>query len=143
RGRCGIINWVYLLGHPGQIHRRRSTSQPLRVQTKTPALGKRNLMNIVIESWFDVVAAILLVLGTLLSAVAGFGLLRYPDVLSPMHAATKPQVLGLFLVLAGLGFPLKIWTVVLVLIVAWFVHLLNAPVSAHLLGRARYVWHDV
>src|SRR5699024_2686249 len=45
RGRCGIINWVYLLGHPGQIHRRRSTSQPLRVQTKTPALGKRNLMN--------------------------------------------------------------------------------------------------
>src|SRR5699024_8449420 len=111
RGRCGITNWVYLLGHPDHIHRRRITSQQLRVQTKIPALVKLNLMNIVLESWVDVVAAILLVLGTLLSAVAGFGLLRYPDVLSRMHAATNPQVLGLFLVLAGLGFALKTWAV--------------------------------
>lgn len=91
----------------------------------------------------DIVAAILFVLGTLLSAVAGFGLLRFPDVLSRMHAATKPQVLGLFLALAGLGFALKTWAVVPVLIVAWLAQLITAPVSAHLVGRATYRSHHL
>lgn len=91
----------------------------------------------------DIVAAILLVVGTLLSAVAGFGLLRFPDVLSRMHAATKPQVLGLFLTLAGLGFALKTWAVVPVLIVAWLMQLITAPVSAHLVGRATYRSHHL
>lgn len=100
-------------------------------------------MEIVVDSWMDVVAAILLVLGTLLSAVAGFGLLRYPDVLSRMHAATKPQVLGLLLALAGLGFALKTWAVVPVLIVAWLMQLITAPVSAHLVGRATYRSHHL
>lgn len=100
-------------------------------------------MEIIVDSWMDVVAAILLVLGTLLSAVAGFGLLRYPDVLSRMHAATKPQVLGLFLALAGLGFALKTWVVVPVLIVAWLMQLITAPVSAHLVGRATYRSHHL
>ncbi|GAA4117788.1 monovalent cation/H(+) antiporter subunit G [Enteractinococcus coprophilus] len=100
-------------------------------------------MEITYDSWMDIVAAILLVLGTLLSAVAGFGLLRFPDVLSRMHAATKPQVLGLFLALAGLGFALKTWVVVPVLIVAWLMQLITAPVSAHLVGRATYRSHHL
>lgn len=100
-------------------------------------------MEITVESWMDIVAAILFVLGTLLSAVAGFGLLRFPDVLSRMHAATKPQVLGLFLALAGLGFALKTWAVVPVLIVAWLAQLITAPVSAHLVGRATYRSHHL
>lgn len=100
-------------------------------------------MDITYDSWMDIVAAILLVLGTLLSAVAGFGLLRFPDVLSRMHAATKPQVLGLFLALAGLGFALKTWAVVPVLIVAWLMQLITAPVSAHLVGRATYRSHHL
>ncbi len=100
-------------------------------------------MELTYDSWMDVVAAILLVLGTLLSAVAGFGLLRFPDVLSRMHAATKPQVLGLFLALAGLGFALETWAVVPVLIVAWVMQLITAPVSAHLVGRATYRSHHL
>lgn len=100
-------------------------------------------MDITVDSWLDVVAAVLLVLGTGLSAVAGFGLLRYPDVLSRMHAATKPQVLGLFLALAGLGFALQTWTVVPVLLVAWLMQLVTAPVSAHLVGRATYRSHHL
>lgn len=100
-------------------------------------------MEITIDSWMDIVAAILLVLGTLLSAVAGFGLLRYPDVLSRMHAATKPQVLGLLLALAGMGFALRTWTVVPVLIIAWLAQLITAPVSAHMVGRATYRSHHL
>lgn len=95
-------------------------------------------MEITFDSWMDVVAAVLLVLGTSLSAVAGFGLLRFPDVLSRMHAATKPQVLGLLLALAGLAFALQSWVVVPVLLVAWLMQLITAPVSAHLVGRATY-----
>lgn len=100
-------------------------------------------MELTYDSWMDIVAAILLILGALLSAVAGFGLLRYPDVLSRMHAATKPQVLGLFLVLAGLAFALKTWVVIPVLIVAWLMQLITAPVSAHLVGRATYRSHHL
>lgn len=100
-------------------------------------------MEITYDSWMDIVAAILLVLGTLLSGVAGLGLFRYPDVLSRMHAATKPQVLGLLLALAGLGFALRSWVVVPVLIVAWLAQLVTAPVSAHMVGRATYRSHHL
>jgi len=100
-------------------------------------------MSITVDSWTDLVGAILLVLGTLQSAIAGFGLLRYPDVLSRMHAATKPQVFGLLLALAGLGLALGTWLVVPVLIVAWLMQLVTAPVSAHLVGRATYRSHHL
>lgn len=100
-------------------------------------------MSVTFDSWMDLVGAILLVFGTSLSAVAGFGLLRYPDVLSRMHAATKPQVLGLLLALAGLGLTVGSWTVVPVLIVAWLMQLITAPVSAHMVGRATYRSHHL
>src|SRR5699024_12806366 len=100
-------------------------------------------MSITVDSWMDLIGAILLVLGTLQSGIAGFGLLRYPDVLSRMHAATKPQVFGLLLALAGLGFALGTWAVVPVLLVAWLMQLITAPVSAHLVGRATYRSHHL
>ena len=100
-------------------------------------------MEMTFDSWMDIVTVILLVLGASLSAVAGLGLLRYPDVLSRMHAATKPQVLGLLLALAGLGFALRTWTVVPVLLVAWLAQLITAPVSAHMVGRATYRSHHL
>ena len=51
----------------------------------------------------DGVAAACLTAGALLTLVAALGILRFPDVLTRMHSATKPQVLGLLLVLVGLG----------------------------------------
>jgi multicomponent Na+:H+ antiporter subunit G len=55
----------------------------------------------------DVAAAACLVLGALLALIAAVGILRFPDVLTRMHSATKPQVLGLLLVLLGLGLRLR------------------------------------
>jgi multicomponent Na+:H+ antiporter subunit G len=55
-----------------------------------------------------------------------------------MHAATKPQVLGLFLLLAALGLQMRTWWVWPVLVVAWLFQLLTVPVSAHMVGRAGY-----
>lgn len=90
------------------------------------------------DTIIDIVAGVFMILGCLMSLAAGIGLLRFPDLLSRMHAATKPQVLGLFLLLSALGLELRSWAVVPVLLLAWIVQLLTAPVSAHMVGRAGY-----
>lgn len=90
------------------------------------------------DTVIDAVSAVLMILGALMSLAAAVGLLRFPDLLSRMHAATKPQVLGLFLLLASIGLQLRTWWVWPVLLVAWIFQLLTAPVSAHMVGRAGY-----
>jgi len=55
----------------------------------------------------DVAAAACLVIGALLTLIAAIGILRFPDLLTRMHSATKPQVLGLLVVLVGLGLRLR------------------------------------
>lgn len=90
------------------------------------------------ESVIDAVSAVFMVTGALMSLAAAVGLLRFPDLMSRMHAATKPQVLGLFLLLAALGLQMRIWWVWPVLLVAWLFQLLTVPVSAHMVGRAGY-----
>ncbi|WP_263428406.1 monovalent cation/H(+) antiporter subunit G [Arthrobacter sp. NicSoilB8] len=79
-----------------------------------------------------------MIVGALMSLAAAVGLLRFPDLMSRMHAATKPQVLGLFLLLAALGLQMRSWWVWPVLVVAWLFQLLTVPVSAHMVGRAGY-----
>ena len=86
----------------------------------------------------DGIAAVLLILGASLSTIAGLGLVRFPDQLSRMHAGTKPQVLGLLLMLLSLAFAWRAWVWVPVLVLAWVLQMLTAPVSAHLVGRASY-----
>ena len=42
----------------------------------------------------DTVAAVLVLGGSALALTAAIGVVRFPDTLSRMHAASKPQVLG-------------------------------------------------
>ncbi|MGJ9403031.1 monovalent cation/H(+) antiporter subunit G [Arthrobacter sp. KK5.5] len=86
----------------------------------------------------DVVSAVFLVVGALMSFAAGIGMLRFPDLLSRMHAATKPQVLGLLLMLTAVGLQMGSWSVAPALFLAWMLQLLTAPVSAHMVGRSGY-----
>ncbi|MGO4805849.1 monovalent cation/H(+) antiporter subunit G [Arthrobacter sp. 2MCAF15] len=90
------------------------------------------------DTVIDSVSAVFMVTGALMSLGAAVGLLRFPDLMSRMHAATKPQVLGLFLLLAALGLQMRTWWVWPVLVVAWLFQLLTVPVSAHMVGRAGY-----
>jgi multicomponent Na+:H+ antiporter subunit G len=86
----------------------------------------------------DVIAAVCFVCGALLALIAAIGVLRLPDLLSRMHAATKPQVLGLILVLAGLGFRLReVEAIGLLALVALF-QLTTSPVANHMVGRASF-----
>ena len=91
-----------------------------------------------VDAVIDAVTAVFLVVGALMSLGAAVGLLRFPDLMSRMHAATKPQVLGLFLLLAAIGLQMRTWWVWPVLLVAWIFQLLTVPVSAHMVGRAGY-----
>lgn len=90
------------------------------------------------DAVIDAVSAVFMVLGAVMSLGAAIGLLRFPDLMSRMHAATKPQVLGLFLLLCAVGLQLRTWWVWPVLAVAWIFQLLTVPVSAHMVGRAGY-----
>ena len=85
----------------------------------------------------DIASAACLILGALLSLSAGVALIRFPDLLSRMHAATKPQVLGLLLVLIGCGLRLRdpVHITTLVLVAAF--QLATAPVAAPQLGPGR------
>lgn len=78
---------------------------------------------------------ILLTLGALVMAITAVGLLRFPDLLTRMHVATKPQVLGMVLMLGGLGFVLGESRVAWTLLLVVFIMLIASPVAAHMVGR--------
>lgn len=86
----------------------------------------------------DVVSGALLLLGTALALVAAVGLVRFPDVLTRMHAATKPQTLGLLLVLAGLALRVRDPGALTIIALVALFQLLTAPVSAHMVARAAF-----
>jgi multicomponent Na+:H+ antiporter subunit G len=86
----------------------------------------------------DWAAAILLLAGALLTLAAGVGVLRFPDLLSRMHAGTKPQVLGLVLVLSAEALRARSLAVLGMLLVVVIFQFLTVPVAAHMVGRAGY-----
>ena len=86
----------------------------------------------------DVLAAVCLLGGALLAFAAGVGVVRFPDLLSRMHSATKPQVLGLVLVLLGLALRLRTGPALWMLLLVVLFQLLTSPVAAHMVGRAAY-----
>jgi multicomponent Na+:H+ antiporter subunit G len=86
----------------------------------------------------DLLAGVSLLLGAFLSLAAGVGLVRFPDAMSRMHAATKPQILGLVFVCIAIALESRSWSTLLVLIPVVLFQLLTAPISAHMVGRAGY-----
>lgn len=86
----------------------------------------------------DIVAGVCIVIGGALSIAAAVGLLRFPDALSRLHAGTKPQVLGLALVVVAIASATRSWPVLLALAPVVLFQLLTQPVAAHMVGRAMY-----
>lgn len=86
----------------------------------------------------DLLLALLLLSGGFFCLVAALGMLRLPDLLIRMHAATKAGTLGVgLLVLAAALYFAEIGMTLRAFTVALFVFL-TAPVAAHLIGRAAY-----
>ncbi|WP_150460962.1 monovalent cation/H(+) antiporter subunit G [Nesterenkonia ebinurensis] len=90
------------------------------------------------DAFLDGTAAVFMVVGGLMSLAAGIGLFRFPDLHSRMHAATKPQVLGLLMLVLAAAIMWRSWAWVAIAVLAWGLMILTAPVSAHVVGRAGY-----
>jgi multicomponent Na+:H+ antiporter subunit G len=85
----------------------------------------------------DVISAVLMLLGALSCLLGAFGLVRLPDLPARMQAATKPQTLGLLLILAGTALRVELESAVTLVLVGLF-QVITAPVVAQLLGRSAY-----
>ena len=83
----------------------------------------------------DLVGAILIALGAAFFVAGTVGLLRFPDLLTRLHAPTKADNVGLGLVVAGLA----VWhgwsAVSLKLLLIWLVILPASGLGAHLIAR--------
>ena len=86
----------------------------------------------------DILTAVLVLSGSALALTAAIGLLRFPDTLSRMHSATKPQVLGLLLVLAGAAIQLRGNVDTGMIILTGVFTLITAPVIGQRVGQLAY-----
>jgi multicomponent Na+:H+ antiporter subunit G len=86
----------------------------------------------------DIAVALLLVSGAVFTLLAAVGLVRLPDLLTRMHAATKAGTLGVgCMVLAVAAFfgELSVTTRAMLIVVFLF---MTAPIAAHMIARAGY-----
>lgn len=91
----------------------------------------------------DWLAAVLVLAGAVLALTAAIGVVRFPDTLARMHSATKPQVLGLLLVLVGALIRLRGSHDAGMVTVSMLFTLVTAPVVAHRVGRLAYQEQDM
>jgi multicomponent Na+:H+ antiporter subunit G len=86
----------------------------------------------------DIICAVLILSGSALALTAAIGVVRFPDTLTRMHAATKPQVLGLLLVLAGAAIRLRGHPDIGMIVLTALFTLITAPVVAQRVGQLAY-----
>ncbi|MFQ3610538.1 MAG: monovalent cation/H(+) antiporter subunit G [Fimbriimonadales bacterium] len=87
----------------------------------------------------ELMAGLLIFMGSFVFVVAGIGIVRFPDFYSRVHPAGNGDTLGLPLVLIGLmvyeGFTQTSLKILLVLIFL----LLTGPVASHALARSAFL----
>jgi len=84
----------------------------------------------------NVVSGVLIVAGSAFAMIGGIGAVRFPDVLSRMHAAAKAPTLGLVLVSIGAAIEIDTMLAYTTLLLVVILQLLSSPVGAHALSRA-------
>jgi len=89
---------------------------------------------------FEFVAASLILLGSIISVISAIGIIRFRDVYSRAHAATKTTTVAILTTLIGVF--LFVWNhdgVISVRLMLGIVFVfITAPVSGHLVLRASY-----
>ena len=83
-----------------------------------------------------IAGAILLLVGSVFASLGALGILRFPDLYTRLHAASKAGPLGAGLILLGAGLSTgDPWTVLRTVVGLVFL-ILVSPVSSHLLARS-------
>lgn len=86
----------------------------------------------------QIIVGVLLLIGSGFMSMASFGLVRMPDLLLRMHAATKAGTIGAGFLLLALAVHSGELQVITTCIAAIFFLIATAPVAAHLIARAGY-----
>ena len=86
----------------------------------------------------NVIVGILLLVSGFFFLVAALGILRFPDLYTRTHAASKAGTLGVGCAFLAIAFFASDTPTVVRAIAGICFFLLTAPVAAHLLGRAAY-----
>ncbi len=84
----------------------------------------------------DTLVEVLALIGAIFVLLAGVGVLRFPDVYSRMHAATKASTLGIALIGIAAAVALDEGRLKALAAVAFI--LITAPSAAHFVGRTAY-----
>ncbi|WP_293962754.1 monovalent cation/H(+) antiporter subunit G [Sneathiella sp.] len=91
------------------------------------------------ELVLDIATWILMLAGSLLLLITGYGLLRLPDLYTRIHAGGMADTLATFLIFIGLalqsGFTLVTAKLLLVLVFVFF----TSPTSSYALAQASFV----
>jgi len=85
----------------------------------------------------DVATGVLLLGGAAFCVLGAWGLVRFPDVPARLHAATKPQTIGLLAILAGAALQVDLQFACGLALVGLF-QLVTAPVIAQRISRTAY-----
>ncbi|MEP3855650.1 MAG: monovalent cation/H(+) antiporter subunit G [Porticoccus sp.] len=83
----------------------------------------------------DYLSAALLTTGGLFFLAGTFGLLRFPDVFTRLHALTKADNVGLGLTVAGLALQVDSWAVAGKLLLIWLLALLAGATVSYLIAQ--------
>lgn len=86
--------------------------------------------------WNEWLGAVVLALGAILTLIAAIGVVRLPDVFSRMHAASKPQLLGVVLMCAGVAVSMWQWRWLVLGAVVVMLQVITASAGAHVLARS-------
>lgn len=92
--------------------------------------------------WHEIVAAVLLALGALLTLTGGVGILRMPDFYARLHPAGKSDTLGQGLICVGLMFLVEWpgdWLVGAKLLIITVLLYITAPTATHAITRAAWL----
>ncbi|MGG3890444.1 monovalent cation/H(+) antiporter subunit G [Metabacillus fastidiosus] len=95
-------------------------------------------MNVSIPS--ELIAVLLILIGTIFSFFSAIGLIRLPDVYTRSHAASKSSTMGVLFILVGtfFFFMMEEGYFSIRLFLGIFFVFLTAPVAAHVIVRAAY-----
>ncbi|TLX73016.1 monovalent cation/H(+) antiporter subunit G [Labilibacter sediminis] len=84
----------------------------------------------------DIIISVLIVLGALWILIAAIGLIRFKDLYSRVHAATKATSLGILLIILGVVFYFQFWDVTLKSILIIVFVYLTSPLAAHSIAKS-------
>jgi multicomponent Na+:H+ antiporter subunit G len=91
-----------------------------------------------VNTFVDVLAAVLMISGSALALIAAIGLFRMPDAYSRIHVATKPATLAVVCTVGAAVLRVPGPAPTTKLLLAVLLQFWTAPVASHMLGRAAH-----